>query len=282
LALIALVSGVAVGANHDSAGAGAGSTDSSDGTSVRPAAKLSAGGLGSPPALTNLVRSQAPVPILMYHVISSPPPSAQLPELYVDPNTFVREMEWLNARGYQGVSLNQVYDAWFHGALLPEKPVVISFDDGYRGQYVYARPELRKLGWPGVLSAISGRVGQPAAELSDSMVQTMIEDGWELDSHTVHHLDVTTLGPSQLRSEIAGSRTDLEQRFHQPVNFFCYPGGRYDAQAVKAVKDAGYLGATTEDEGLADKREMLTLKRIRVEYSDGLSGLQRKLRDAGA
>jgi peptidoglycan/xylan/chitin deacetylase (PgdA/CDA1 family) len=244
-------------------------------------AKLTAGGLGPPPAQGRLAHSGAPVPILMYHVIASPPGGVAEPQLYVDPKNFDREMEWLKAHGYVGVSLNQVYDAWFKGAQLPQKPVVLSFDDGYRGQYVYARPELRRLGWPGVLNLISGRVGQPGAELSVAMVQRMIADGWELDDHTVHHVDVTTLSPSGLQLEIGGSRRDLQQRFHQPVNFFCYPSGRYDAQAIAAVRAAGYLGATTTNEGLASKTQMFTLKRVRVDFSDGVSGLARKLQEAG-
>jgi peptidoglycan/xylan/chitin deacetylase (PgdA/CDA1 family) len=285
VAVLALAVGVAVGAGHDS-GSGGGKGSASN---ARPGKsgggggpKLSPGGLGPPPDTGTLVKSQAPVPVLMYHVIVAPPSSAQLPELYVDPKTFNQQMEMLKQRGYAGVSLNQVYDAWFKGGKLPEKPVVISFDDGYRSQYVYARPELRKLGWPGVLSAISGRIGQPGAELSNAMVQTMINDGWELDSHTIHHVDVSQASGSQLTDEVAGSRKMLQQRFHQPVNFFCYPSGRYDAQAIQAVRDAGYLGATTTNEGLASKNEMYTLKRIRVDGSDGVSGLEQKLRQAGA
>ncbi len=218
----------------------------------------------------------------MYHVIDSPPAGAQLPELFVDPNTFDRQMEALKDQGYTGVSLNQVYDAWFKHGELPKRPVVVSFDDGYRGQYVYARPELRKLGWPGVLSVIAGRVGQPDAELSVAMVRTMINDGWELDSHTINHVDVSQASGAQLQREVGGSRQMLQRRFHQPVNFFCYPSGRYDDQAIQAVRDAGYLGATTTDEGLASKSEMYTLKRIRVDGSDGVTGLERKLQQPGA
>jgi hypothetical protein len=73
----------------------------------------------------------------------------------------------------------------------------------------------------------------------------------------------------------------LQQRFHQPINFFCYPSGRYDAQAIQAVRAAGYLGGTTTDEGLASKSEMYTLKRIRVNGSDGVGGLGQKLKQAG-
>jgi len=81
---------------------------------------------------------------------------------------------------------------------------------------------------------------------------------------------------------VGESRKLLQKRFKQPVNFFCYPAGRYDAQAEQAVRAAGYLGATTTDEGLASKDEMFTLKRIRVDGSDGVRGLEQKLRQAGA
>jgi len=218
----------------------------------------------------------------MYHVIVSPPSSTQLPELYVDPKTFDMQMEQLKGQGYQGVSLNQVYDAWFKGAELPAKPVVVSFDDGYRSQYVYARPELRKLGWPGVLSVIAGRIDRPDAELNAPMIQRMVNDGWELDSHTINHVDVSQASGAQLQREVGESRKMLQRRFHQPVNFFCYPSGRYDDQAIQAVRAAGYLGATTTDEGLASKSEMYTLKRIRVDGSDGVNGLEQKLKQAGA
>jgi peptidoglycan/xylan/chitin deacetylase (PgdA/CDA1 family) len=267
IAVLALGAGVAVGASQGGGKTGHG-------------AKLAPGGLGPPPPQTKLVQSQGPVPVLMYHVIADPPSGAQLPELYVGPKTFEAQMEWLKGQGYQGVSLNQVYDAWFKGGELPEKPVVVSFDDGYRSQYVYARPELRKLGWPGVLSAIAGRIGRPGAELSDAMVRRLIDDGWELDSHTISHVDVSRASGAQLRDEIAGSRRMLQRRFHQPVNFFCYPSGRYDHQAVRAVRDAGYLGATTTNEGLAAKSEIYTLKRVRVDGSDGVGGLREKLRRA--
>jgi peptidoglycan/xylan/chitin deacetylase (PgdA/CDA1 family) len=188
-------------------------------------------------------------------------------------------MEWLNRHGYAAVSMNQVYAAWFRGGKLPDKPVVLSFDDGYRGDYVYARPTLQRLRWPGNLNMLVGNLGE---ELSDRMVERMIDDGWELDAHTISHLDLTTLDGSRLRREVGGSRQFLKKRFHQPVNFFCYPAGKFNTNTIRAVQDAGYLGATTELPGYASRGKMFQLHRIRVNGSDGVSGLATKLRRAGA
>ncbi len=260
-------------------GSGAGGGDS---PGASEPIQLSRGGLGPPPDTGDLGPYKKPVPMLMYHVVADPPASAHLPELYVDPHTFNEQMEALSKRGYSGVSLNQVYDAWFKDGELPAKPVIVSFDDGYRGQYLYARPELRRLGWPGVLNLLVRTYTEPDGELTAQMVKRMINNGWELDSHTIDHLDVTKLSPGNLRLEIGHSRTILQHRFHQPVNFFCYPAGRFDARAVRAVQRAGYLGATTTQEGLAAKDAMYKLKRIRVDGSDGVAGLEQKLSAAGA
>jgi peptidoglycan/xylan/chitin deacetylase (PgdA/CDA1 family) len=215
----------------------------------------------------------------MYHVIANPPATAQFPELFVDPDAFTAQMNWLDRHGYAAVSLNQVYSAWFAGGKLPDKPVVLTFDDGYRGDYVYARPTLRRLRWAGDLNLLVGNLGD---ELSDQMVERMINDGWEIDAHTISHLDLTSMSGSRLNREVAGSRRVLQRRFGQPVNFFCYPAGKFDSQTIRAVREAGYLGATTELPGHASRSNMFELHRIRVDGSDGVSGLAGKLSRAGA
>lgn len=219
------------------------------------------------------------MPILIYHVIANAPATAQLPELFVDPTTFAAQMAWLSRHRYAAVSMNQLYDAWFGDGKLPDRPVVLSFDDGYRGDFVYARPTLLRLRWPGNLNLLVGNLGD---ELSDRMVEQLINDGWEVDSHTISHLDLTTLSGARLRHEVGDSRRVLRRDFHQPVNFFCYPAGKFDAATIRAVRRAGYLGATTEVPGNASRDSMYQLHRVRVDGSDGVSGLATKLKRAGA
>jgi hypothetical protein len=77
---------------------------------------------------------------------------------------------------------------------------------------------------------------------------------------------------------VAGSRTWIRRHFHVPVDFFCYPSGRYNARVITAVRGAGFLGATIEGAGRASPRDgFFTLPRIRVSRSDGVSGLAAKL-----
>jgi peptidoglycan/xylan/chitin deacetylase (PgdA/CDA1 family) len=212
----------------------------------------------------------------MYHVLAPPLPNATYPELYVKPGDFRAQVEWLAAHGYHAVTLRQVYDYWRGEHALPRKPVVLTFDDGYHSDFTVALPTLRAQGWPGVLNLEVQNL-QPVWGTRPGMVRKLIAAGWEIDAHTMTHPDLTTVDATQLRYQVAGSRAAIRREFHVPVDFFCYPSGRYDDAVVAAVRAAGFLGATTEVEGFAKPDSLFTLDRVRVNGSDGVAGLAAKL-----
>jgi peptidoglycan/xylan/chitin deacetylase (PgdA/CDA1 family) len=220
-----------------------------------------------------------PVPILEYHAIQPPVSGSAYPQLFVPQADFVEQMKWLDEHGYEGVTLDQVENAWYKDGELPPKPVVLSFDDGYLSQYVAAFPALEHFHWPGVLNLVA-----KGSDLPDADVQKMLDanPGWELASHTVNHLDLTTLDASQLHEEVATSRKILQDRFGAPVNNFCYPSGKYDNTVIAALKAAGYRGATSEVPGLATSAHPYVLNRIEITLDDGLSGFVSKLKAAEA
>jgi peptidoglycan/xylan/chitin deacetylase (PgdA/CDA1 family) len=213
-----------------------------------------------------------PVPILEYHVLGPAPEDAPYPELYVTRPDFHRQMNWLDEHGYEAVTLETVEDAWYHDGTLPDKPAVISFDDGYRPQFTYALPELREHGWPGVLN-----LKAEGSDLYTSNVEAMIDAGWELASHTINHSDLTTLEPEQLAEEVMGSREMLRRAYHVPVKNFCYPAGQFDSTVIAAVEAAGYTGATTEIPGAAESDSPYELKRFEILGSSGVTGLAEDL-----
>jgi peptidoglycan/xylan/chitin deacetylase (PgdA/CDA1 family) len=217
-----------------------------------------------------------PVPILMYHVISDPRADAPYPELFVRSADFAAQMRWLDRNGYQAVTLRAVWDHWHRGTPLPKHPIVVSFDDGYRSVAQAALPAMRERSWPGVLNLTVKNL-HVAGGISERQVRRLIAAGWEIDSHTVSHPDLPSLGDRELARELAGSRRELRKRFGVPVDFFCYPAGRYDARVIAAVRRAGYLGATTTLDGLAVPGKPYELRRVRVSRSDGVAGLAAEL-----
>ncbi|HVD38906.1 MAG TPA: polysaccharide deacetylase family protein [Solirubrobacterales bacterium] len=200
-----------------------------------------------------------PVPILEYHVLGRPQTEVPYPDLYMPRASFTKQMDWLQEQEYEAVTLEEVEDAWFRGGELPPRPVVISFDDGYRPQYTFALPELRKRGWPGVIN-----LKAEGSDLYESNVRAMLAAGWELASHTIDHSDLTTLDPESLQREVSESRRILRHEYDVPVANFCYPAGRFDSEVIAAVEAAGYIGATTEIPGFATRDHPYELARIEV------------------
>jgi peptidoglycan/xylan/chitin deacetylase (PgdA/CDA1 family) len=212
----------------------------------------------------------------MYHELGTPPADAPYPELYVRETDFRGQLQWLRRHGYHAVTLRAVWEHWHGGRRLPRRPVVISFDDGFRSTATVALPALRAKRWPAVLNLalhhLDARWG-----LWSRDVRSMLASGWELASHTLTHPDLTGVGDAQLDREVAGSRRVLTRRFDAPVDFFCYPSGRFDSRVAARVEQAGYLGATTTLDGLAHPDEAYALRRVRVSRSDGVGGLASSL-----
>jgi peptidoglycan/xylan/chitin deacetylase (PgdA/CDA1 family) len=212
----------------------------------------------------------------MYHVIARPPSGAPYPDLYVSRRDFALQVRWLARRGFHAVTLRRVYDYWRNGDTLPSKPVVLTFDDGYRSTYTAALPVLKSTHWPGVVNLkvdnTKDQWGLPPA-----LVRLLIAARWEIDAHTITHPDLTTVNDARLRREVSGSRSFIRRTFGVAADFFCYPSGRYDRRVIRAVREAGYLGATTTEFGLGRPSELYTLDRIRIKGSDGLAGFAAKL-----
>lgn len=149
---------------------------------------------------------------------------------------------------------------------------MLTFDDGYRSVFENALPVLSDLGWPAVLNLKVGNLKEPWG-LSERRVRELAAAGWELGAHTITHPDLRTLDDAALEREVAGSRAEIVRRFGVPVDFFCYPAGRYDDRVIAAVRRAGFLGATTTIEGLATAGDPFELRRVRISRGDGVRGL---------
>lgn len=207
-----------------------------------------------------------PVPILMYHVIAPPLPTAPYPGLYVPPREFAAQMRALKAAGWVAVTLDQLRAYWTDGARLPPgKPIVLSFDNGYHSQYTQALPILRRLGWVGNENIQLSGLPPSQGGMTTAQVKALIAAGWELDTQGISHADMVIQDAAGLHYQIVVARRRLQHEYGVPVNWFCYPSGDYDATVVKALKAAGFVGSTTVVPGWAHpSTDPYMLPRLRV------------------
>jgi peptidoglycan/xylan/chitin deacetylase (PgdA/CDA1 family) len=219
-------------------------------------------------------RSPMRVPILMYHYIRNPPDYAADRigwGLSTSPDDFRTQMNYLAEHGYHPVTLTALRAYLRDGETLPDRPVVLTFDDGYADLYTEAFPVLKKHHFKAVAYIVSGFVGRAGTNVMPDQVREMDAYGIEIGAHTVNHVDLTKSGGT-LGYEVRGSKAALEALVGHPVLDFCYPSGRYNATVIQAVRDAGFESATTTQSGATHTfDDRFTWSRVRVSGSESLA-----------
>ena len=226
-------------------------------------------------------RATVQVPILMYHYIRVPPDPASDRlgwGLSTSPEDFGRQMNYLDDNGYHPVTLTDLRGYLAGTQSLPDRPVVLTFDDGYSDVYTQAYPVLQRHHFRAVAYIVSGFVGRAGQNVMPDEVREMDANGIEIAAHTVNHLDLTKLHGPDLWNEVKGSKDALEALVGHPVLDFCYPSGRYDPEVVQAVEAAGYQSATTTESGaIHSLGDRFTWSRVRVSGSESMGDFARGL-----
>ena len=212
----------------------------------------------------------------MYHLVGRLPsdPTSTETRLTVQPSVFAAQMGWLVRHRFHAITPQQLFDALERRTPLPSRPVLITFDDGYRDVLYNAAPVLRRLGLPATAFIITDRVSGPDPSfLTWLQLRVLERDGFTIGSHTVHHLRLTEVPPAQATHELTRSRTTLEHHLGHPVVWFAYPDGAANGAVAELVHRAGYLLAFTTHTGSTQyAREPLLLHRYEIPRSDGLAG----------
>ncbi len=225
-------------------------------------------------------------PILLYHKVGNPPRGARVPGQCVSPGLFAKHLSWLARAGYETVSLSRLR-AWDWPP--PEKPVVITFDDGYECLHRHALPALREHGFTATVFLVvegiggtntwevaAGDVEEPM--LSVEQIREMQAAGIEFGSHTLTHPHLTEVSPERARREVAASRARLEDLLGRPCATFAYPYGDWNQEVREMVAEAGYAVACgTRRAAARPEDDALVLPRINIRRYNVLPRFRYKL-----
>jgi peptidoglycan/xylan/chitin deacetylase (PgdA/CDA1 family) len=214
---------------------------------------------------------RAVVPVLMYHHVGLADPTADAirRDLSVSPANFEAQLRYLIARGYQPITLETLVLHLQIGQPLPAKPVILTFDDGFKDQYTNAYPLLEKYGFRGTFFVITRFADEERPEyMSWSEIEFLHAQGMEIGSHSYTHPSLQGKSFDYLVWQMLGSKEAIEARTHQPVRTFSYPSGQYDQLAIDVLRSAGYWTAVTVEAGSMQTTERpFELRRIRVRGS---------------
>ncbi len=217
------------------------------------------------------------VPILMYHYISSPGPTADRlrRELSVEPAAFEQQMRWLKVNGFHTVTLDQVYDALAGGEPLPKKPIALTFDDGHIEHYKFVFPLLHSLEMTGTFFIVADFATFSYTNpdyLSWQQAREMADGGMRIESHARTHRDLRNRSFQYLVWEVLGSIEQIEAYTGRRPTFFCYPSGKYDDAVVRMLKSVKLRGAVTTAYGMQHRlADAFAWTRLRVRYGASIA-----------
>lgn len=208
------------------------------------------------------------VPILMYHYVEvvTDERDTLRKSMAVNPVIFENQLKALKAKGYHFILPEALVKAGRNEEILPEKPILLTFDDGYRDFYTVAYPILKRQQVPAINYIIYNFLGKNVNYMTEAEVREIVSDGLvTIGSHTMDHAYLTKVNLNQVRWELIESRSLLAKKFGVMVEDFAYPGGYNDEMTQSMAAEAGYRTAVATQPGVAtEKSNPFHLPRLRV------------------
>ena len=198
--------------------------------------------------------------VLNYHMVNS-----MFISLAVEPSDFDWQMKYLVDHGYHSITPDELYAFLAGKGSLPDRPVLITFDDGYVDNYTNAYPILKKYDLKATIFIVTGFVSNRKGYLTWDQLREMEQNGITAQSHTVTHAPLPELPDDRIREELVESKRKAEAELGHPVEYIAYPTGVHDLHIVGIAKEAGYKGGFTVKYGNVDRASNIyALERVPV------------------
>ena len=183
-------------------------------------------------------------PVLAYHKIS---PHIEFGLTTIHPEIFEKQLQLIQKSGFKPLTFIDLHA----NPLLPDKPVIITFDDGYESLYQYALPILKNYGFKAVIYVLSDYIGKinnweaykiqrHHRHLNVDQIQELVDSGFEIGSHGKSHNYLPALNNYQLHQELMVSKKEISDITGGDIISFCYPYGVSNMQIEENVKKSGY------------------------------------------
>lgn len=192
------------------------------------------------PANAATILSRKQVPILCYHQIrewkSTDSKSAK--DFIISPENFRDQIKMLADSGYTAILPDQLYNYLVYGDKLPEKPVMITFDDNDGTQYSAANPIMREFGFKGVYFIMTVTIGRPNY-MNKTQIKELSDEGNVVASHTWDHHNVRQYKGEDWVTQVEKPSKLLEEITGKKVEYFAFPFGAWNVEAFPELEKRG-------------------------------------------
>jgi peptidoglycan/xylan/chitin deacetylase (PgdA/CDA1 family) len=205
------------------------------------------------------------VPILCYHQLRDyrPADSKTAKDYIVPVAAFREQMKLLADSGYHAILPGQLYDYLTQGKELPSKPFMISFDDTRLDQFTIGQPELNKYGFKGVFFIMTISLGRPGY-MSREQVKQLSDEGHIIGSHTWTHENVKKYSADDWVEQIEKPSKQLQTITGRPVEYFAYPFGLWNKEAIEKLKDHDFKAVFQLSDHRDKNDPLFSIRRIIV------------------
>ncbi|HEV8080100.1 MAG TPA: polysaccharide deacetylase family protein [Chitinophagaceae bacterium] len=178
------------------------------------------------------------VPVLCYHHIRSMYTGGRMHEYEVSPAAFAYQMKALADSGYKTILPEDLYEYLVHGAALPLKPVMITFDDTDKEQFTIGAAEMNKFGFKGVYFIMTIAINRKRY-MNEEELKLLSDSGHAIEAHTWDHHIVTKYEPADWDIQLVQPQKRLEAIIGRPLKYFAYPFGLWNNDAILELKKHG-------------------------------------------
>jgi peptidoglycan/xylan/chitin deacetylase (PgdA/CDA1 family) len=192
-------------------------------------------------------------PVFNYHHIRPMPSVASSTitdrAFTVSPEGFETHLKYFKENGYEVVLIDELIEYFDMGKPLPQKAVAITFDDGRYGQYKWAYPLLRRYGMTATFFITTDWIGRDTF-MNWNQIKEMSENGMVIGSHSLSHVNLTTLSDETLKKELEDSKKIIEEKINpsgqsegevsRKIDYLAYPGGNFNEHVIEFARAAGY------------------------------------------
>lgn len=216
----------------------------------------------APALATNnlLPTSSLSLPVLVYHHIGTPSPGMTSAEksFFIEPEWFEKHLQYLQQNNFHTVHFSDIADYFSQGTPIPERAVIISFDDGWKSALEAALPILQKYNMTATVFIPTKLIAEKPGKgmrMSWNDLAKLRDAGWEIGSHSLWHPYL--IKSRRVKLEVEESKKILEEKLGISVTTFAYPFGASNEHIEKTVREAGYSMARSYTSGSGITRENL-------------------------